>query len=297
MATFGAVINGRAGGLNEKEAEERLVKLKQLLTPHLPAEALRVEQGSAIEAAARSLVEQGTEIILAGGGDGTVSSVAGVVAASGVGLAILPLGTRNHFARDLGLPLDFEEAVKVAFRQRWRRVDLGEVNGRPFLNNVSVGMYPRIIEQRQQRMRNRGWGKGFSHLAAALAVLARFPKMRLTLECDGQQVRRLTPIFFVGNNEYSGGVFEDSKREALDRGRLWFCTARTRGYGGLLRLAWRAVAGGYDDAAELETFAAAKGAAWFKGRGRRVAIDGENCLLEEPLRFRSRPGRLRVIGP
>src|SRR5207342_1025227 len=102
--------------------------------------------GGRIEEAAAAAMEMAAlgsiDAVIVGGGDGTVRAVAGAVAGSNVPLGILPLGTLNHFARDIGLPIDLEQAVAVIVAGHHRRVDLAEVNGRVFINNSSVGIYP-----------------------------------------------------------------------------------------------------------------------------------------------------------
>ena len=114
-------------------------------------------------------------MIVAAGGDGTVSAVAANVAGTGIPLGVLPLGTLNHFARDLGLPFDVEEAVRVLKSGRAIAVDTGEVNGHTFMNNSSIGLYPRLVRYRNQQQHRLGRGKWSALLRATLTVLHRHP--------------------------------------------------------------------------------------------------------------------------
>ena len=144
-------------------------ELRRLLADAgLDAELTLADGGDAIIAAARRAVEGGAQLVAAGGGDGTINAVASVVAGSGVRFGVLPLGTLNHFAKDLGIPLTLPEAVRNLATGRPVAVDVGEVNGRIFLNNSSLGLYPDIVHDREKQQRRLGRGKW---LAACLTGL------------------------------------------------------------------------------------------------------------------------------
>ncbi|MGH7498340.1 MAG: diacylglycerol/lipid kinase family protein, partial [Gemmatimonadales bacterium] len=149
----------------------------------------------------RRAAESGVAAVVAGGGDGTVNAVATALARGQVPLGVLPLGTLNHFAKDMGLPLELEEAVGIIAKGNVRVVDVGEVNGRIFLNNSSIGVYPGIVELRDH-YREKGVGKLIAAVWASLVVLRRRRFLGVRIESpEGVLVRR-TPLVFVGNNEY-----------------------------------------------------------------------------------------------
>ena len=109
------------------------------------------------------------ELVVAGGGDGTLSAVAAALVGTDTALGVLPMGTLNHFAKDLGIPLKLEKAVQTLFTGKIARVDVGEVNGRIFLNNSSIGFYPRIVQARKREQR-RGRSKWVAFAQAAATV-------------------------------------------------------------------------------------------------------------------------------
>src|SRR6185503_11351427 len=127
---------------------------------------------------AADAVCRGSDVVVAGGGDGTVSTAAGALAGTGVPLGVLPLGTLNHFAKDLGIPLDLGDAARVIVAGWTQTVDVGEVNGRLFVNNASVGMYARLIAERAA-MQRIGRGKWVAHGLATLRVFRRYQRLRV----------------------------------------------------------------------------------------------------------------------
>src|SRR5205814_7706026 len=134
---------------------------------------------------------------------------------SAIPLAVLPMGTLNHFARDLGVPADLAAAVRVALNGTRRAVDVGEVNGRVFVNNASIGLYPAMVHRRNKQQRRLGRSKWHAMLWAVHAVLRTHPFLDLTLTLDGVEHRRRTPFVFVGNNAYQMEGFMIGLRERL----------------------------------------------------------------------------------
>ncbi len=125
------------------------------------------------------------DVIVAAGGDGTVSSVAAAVAAAGKTLGVIPAGTLNHFARDAGIPTELDDAVALIKDAHTRGVDIGLVNGRVFLNNVSLGNYPRMVHERE-RLES---GRRPRAIATALAVARtwwRLGKLTAHVKIDGR---------------------------------------------------------------------------------------------------------------
>ena len=251
-----------------------------------------------LRAAAQALVRERPPCIVAAGGDGTISAVAAGLAGSEVPLAVLPTGTLNHFARDLGLPADLADCVRVAVAGKTRMIDVGEVNGRIFINNASIGLYPAIVRRREKQQRQLGRGKWHAMLWAIHTVLRSHPFLDLTLELDGVPQRRRTPFVFVGNNEYLMEGFTMGLRERLDGGVLSVYMSHRRGRIGLLLLALRALFGRLQQAKDFE----AANLSELRIESRRhtrllVATDGEVSAFDMPLEFRIRPRALKVIVP
>jgi diacylglycerol kinase family enzyme len=255
---------------------------------------VRVVPGRDCEDAAAAAVREGAGAVVAAGGDGTVSAVASALAGTGTPMGILPLGTLNHFARDLGIPGELAAAARVLAEGELRRVDVGEVNGRRFVNNSSVGLYPRVV-RRRRRLR-AFLGKWLALALGALAVLWRFPRIRLRLRAAGVDAPVVTPFLFVANNRYAPDLRAGGRREALDRGALHVYVARTERRRAFLRVAvrWLAGLGQDEDVAEL---AAREVSVESRRRHLDVAADGEVVRLRPPLRYVIHPGALAVLAP
>src|SRR2546421_5551542 len=202
---------------------------------------------------AKRLVHERRPLIVAGGGDGTMTALATLLAGSETALGILPLGTLNHFARDIGIPLDIEAAVHTVVNGKRKAVDLGEVNGRVFVNNSSIGLYPAIVHLRDKQQRRLGRNKWHAMLWGMHTVLRSHPFLEFTLELDGKPYRRRTPFVFIGNNVYQMEGFTIGLRERVDAGVLSVYITHRQGRRRLLLLALRALVGLLHQARDFET--------------------------------------------
>lgn len=252
-------------------------------------------QGEEIVPTAKAALGEPWDAIVAGGGDGTISAVAGVLAGAERPLGVLPLGTLNHFARDLGLPQDWREVVPVIAAGHVRRIDVAEVNGRVFINNSSVGLYADMVSERDRQRRRRGWRKGTAMLLAALRILRRFSRRRLLVRAEGRRQRVKTPLVFIGNNAYETSLPRPGTRCALDRGELCLCVTRHSSRWALFRLALRAAFNRLREERDFEMRAVREVEIHSRSPVLRVSLDGEVVTMRAPLRYRSRPGALRVI--
>ena len=200
MSSLPLLVNPRSGGGFSDDDAKRLVELfrKAGAEPRLHLARSHDE----MLGIARRLVEERAPLIIAGGGDGTVNALASVLAGTDTALGVLPLGALNHFARDLGIPVALDAAVEASVKGKRRSVDVGEVNGRVFVNNSSLGLYPEIVRRREKQQRRLGRSKWHAMLWATHMVLRGHPFLELALELDGVAQRRRTPFVFVGNNVY-----------------------------------------------------------------------------------------------
>jgi diacylglycerol kinase family enzyme len=214
---------------------------------------------------------------------------------SGAALGVLPLGTLNHFAKDLAIPLERDEAVALIARGQAQQVDVGEVNGRIFINNSSLGLYPDIVRDREHRQRRLGRGKWTALLEASLAALRRYPVLRVQVDLADARHPLRTPFLFIGNNEYTMEGFEIGERRSLREGTLALYTAQHTGRFGLLRLALRAMVKRLRQARDFRMATAPEFVVHSRHAHLRVATDGEVTAMATPLRYRVRPGALRVI--
>lgn len=256
--------------------------------------------GDELAAALQAAIAAGADTIVAGGGDGTVNTVANAIIDRDITLGVLPLGTRNHFARDLSIPLALAAAAKVVIDGHTQRVDVGEVNGTVFLNNSSVGIYPRIVQLRD-RYRVRGVAKWFVAMWATMRVTRNARAKRLDLTVDGRRVRETTPLVFVGNNPYRMSGFDAASRESLTQGTLALYVVGVAQQHHLLRLVWRILVGTATASGELTETLAQSATIDRPGDSAGVpvpvAVDGEVGTLDLPLRYTIRPASLSVCVP
>jgi diacylglycerol kinase family enzyme len=246
-------------------------------------------------AEARSAASSPAEVVVIGGGDGTLSSVAEVLVGGPKPLGILPLGTRNHFARDLGIPMELPAAVRVVAEGDLRLVDVGEVNGRLFLNNCSLGVYPDLVRDRETQEAEQCRRRWTATLSAGWRSLRRFRVSTVTLRVDGRVWRVTTPLVFVGNNRYETRLLALGRREVLDEGLLWVYVARNVSRFGIARLAARMVLGRLEQAEDFEALATTELEVRTYRRHLRLAVDGEVIPMVSPLRCRVRPRALPVL--
>jgi diacylglycerol kinase family enzyme len=250
-----------------------------------------------IELAQRAASGMDSDVVVVGGGDGTLSSAASVLAGGPKALGVLPLGTWNHFAKDLGIPLDLTEAARNVLTGRVALVDVGEVNGKIFLNNSSLGLYPRIVRHREEQRQRLGWGKFPALVWATAHSLHRHRPLEVVLTLDGHEIRRRTPYVFVGNNAYDMEGFDIGTRHHLDRSELSVYLAHSAKPLDLVLLGLRALIGRARKSPMFESLTTR--ALRIETRRERVTVatDGELTTFETPLLFRVRPKALRVIVP
>jgi diacylglycerol kinase family enzyme len=249
-----------------------------------------------LEAAVRESLATGSKGIIAAGGDGTLNAVAGALRNSGVPMAILPIGTLNHLARNLGVPLDADQAIDALDRGRIQKIDLGEVNGSVFLNNSILGLYPEYEFAKEGSLR-RGRQKWLAMASALINVFRRYPQMTVRLVTGGREIMRRTPYVLVANNEHRMEGYELGERDRLDEGVLWVYVMRRRTRWELLKIAVSLLFGRFRRRETFETFIVdrVRIETWEKRPG--VALDGDVRRLTAPLAYRSLPGALHVVAP
>jgi diacylglycerol kinase family enzyme len=232
---------------------------------------------------------------IAAGGDGTIHTIAQGIAGSERLLGVLPVGTLNHFARDLGLPLELDRAIAIAATGSVRRIDAAEVNGEIFVNNSSLGVYPAALMDRE-RMKKSRWNKWGAMVLASAKAFVRFRCLEVEYEVQGEARHCKTPLLFVGNNAYALEGGKVGQRERLDAGLLFVLLVVNATRFGMLRLFAAALVGRARHFGDLEEFSAASFTVKASGKRLRVAFDGELRRMPGPLCYKSLPGALRVIG-
>lgn len=290
------VVNGSSGALLGRAgmAEELAAKL---------AEA-GFEVGSILDGDASDVAERlkhaaalPVDVIVTAGGDGTIATAAQLLMGTDKALAPLPFGTMNLLAKDLGLPLDVDAAIREMAAGEIREIDVGEVNGRVFLCNSMLGLPARLAERREknrEHMGALGWWRLF---AAGLKGLYRYPPMRIGLDLGRGPAAFRAKAIVIANNGYDEGFGQVLTRSRLDRGQLVVYATRRLSVWPLVRLSVRMALGSWRTDADLETYPVTRLAVTSRRRKLRVMNDGETMLLTPPLRYRSRPKALKVLAP
>jgi diacylglycerol kinase family enzyme len=236
-----------------------------------------------------------SEVVVAGGGDGTVNAVATALAGTDTALGVLPAGTLNHFARDAKLPSEIDQAAATVVAGRTVTVDVAEVNGRVFVNNSSIGVYPNAVAIREQ-LRREGRRKWIAMGIAIWRVLRTYRGVTVDLEVNGKKFSARTPFVFVGNNEYVIEGRQIGAREHLTSGQIFVYLAPAIATRRLPLLLLRALFGHARETHAFETIPTSE--LKIDSMHRRpiaVSLDGETTTLKMPLHYRSRPAALKVI--
>ena len=288
------LINPKGGTAQGQNAVENL---QQLLAARLPQACVEVvPHGSQLTERAREACRAGAEVVAAAGGDGTLSAVSQALVGSDVRLGVLPFGTRNHFARDVGVPLDLEQAVDLLGSGTARPIDVGAVNDAYFINNASIGLYPELVDLRDSGT----WppSKLQRTFVAAFKLVFKAKPVPIQLQSSQLRMKEYVWMVFVGNNSYNLGMYDTGRRTVLDAGQVEMVVVPARSRWTLARLVLNAVEGQvrprYVQRIESERadiqLPVEVGAC-------EVALDGEVLQFEGSLTIRSVPKSLWVIAP
>lgn len=281
-----AFVNPLAGNAESARAALRTVG----------AYEIREVEPDALADHVKAAVTDGAKRILVAGGDGSIGSAAGVLARTGVELAILPCGTLNHLAKDIGLPLDLVEAAKVGAAGSAKAMDAATVNDRIFLNTSSVGAYVSFVRSRE-RLEHR-LGYGISSLVAGVRLLFHMPTFRISLHVEGRAREYVTPLVFIGVRERELKLPSLGSRMNGGQTGLHVMVVRERSGGRALALGLAAAARGVEAVAKtpaLDAFLVDE--CTVLPRVPRIALDGEIVPAQSPLRYKHLPGCLRVVSP
>jgi diacylglycerol kinase family enzyme len=289
------ILNPAAGSENEGDLPGRLREI--FAQYEIGCQIFQVASGDDIVRSALQAVRGRQDAVVAGGGDGTVNAVASALVGTECALGVLPIGTLNHFAKDMHIPLDMAGAAGTIAAGKILPVDVAEVNGRIFINNSGLGLYPSVVRGRDQQQR-LGRSKKMAFFWALLSALRRYPLLQVHLTTgDGQEMTRLTPVVFIGNNKYEMKGFEIGSRHSLQGGQLAIYVARHHGRWGLIRMAIEAVLGRLHRGVDFDFVSAQQIKIETRKKKLNVSSDGEVSTFIPPLIYRIRPLALRVIVP
>jgi diacylglycerol kinase family enzyme len=285
------VIVNRGGGSARAEGEKLAGDIERAFAATGRQIVLELVDGEGIASAVTRHCDAPRVVV--GGGDGTLSGAAGLLAKSGIELAILPLGTRNHLARQLGVPLDLAEAAKLAATGCSARIDVATAGDRDFVNNASLGAYVHLVRLREASQ----LPKWLASITAGWRVLRQLRPSRFELELDGEVRTVATVMLFIGNNLYEVSEGKPAERASLDDGLLSVFALAPITRGGLVRAALRVAFGRPDMARDFALQTTARGIV-LRGEGSvAIALDGERLHLPLPLTFAIRHRALKVVAP
>lgn len=289
------LLNRNSGGVERGEKDSKAIA--QALARAGRTARVELMTGASLSTRAGEAVKSNAPLLIVAGGDGSVGAAAGALAGSDTALGILPMGTLNHFARDLGLPTDLAGAAELIAGGATMRLDLAEMNGRTFINNSAIGLYPLMVIDRDEQRRRLRRSRKLAMLVASARTLARFGRQRLTLTVNREQARIRTPLLFVGNNDYRLNLPAVGRRVSLTDGRLCVLVLRKKTRRGFVAAILRALLGRIrdDDMVRIENVER------LRVDSRRpslaVSLDGEVTRTTPPLNYRIRQGALKVIAP
>lgn len=293
-STIQIIANGGAREMADAESREAFAKQLESILPGATLDF--IGESHNVASLVKTALARGATVIAAAGGDGTVNAVAAHVMGTSAALGVLPLGTLNHFAKDAGIPVEIEDALRVLSDGVVAAVDVGTVADRIFLNNSGLGLYPEMVQNREQRQK-RGMSKWPAMFIESAKAFRRYRLMQLQVNVDGATVQRRTPAVFIGNNDYS---LEDTfapKRTSLTEGALCLYIPRATTRMGLVWFSMRALFGNPTPGTDFDKFMATEFTINSRRRKGRVSIDGEVTVLKLPLEYAIKPGALRLMVP
>jgi diacylglycerol kinase family enzyme len=260
----------------------------EIIRPRTPAQVIQ---------AARRAARSSHDVVIAGGGDGTINAVASALVGTGKRMGVLPLGTFNYFAREMGLPTDLEPAFRTCFEGETRSVTVGEVNGVMFLNNASIGLYPVILAVREQTYRRWGRTRLVAYWAVLAALFRTHLNMRLEITVNGERRSVHTPLLFVARNATQLDEFSVPGVRCVGEDGFSVYALRSLDKMGLLRLAWHAVAGKLKPHYDFDMVCTTEMRVESHRMLRTLAFDGERIKMLAPLQFRVRQNALSILVP
>ena len=290
---IGVIINPRAGYV----AEHGVDRVRSMVVATVPdAQAMVLQPHDHPSTGCRQFLSSGATCIVAVGGDGTVGSVAASLVDTGVPLGVIPGGTLNHFARDVGVGRDVPQAVRTLAERHAVPVDVATVNDRIFLNNSSIGLYPEMVHLREAE--EQQLGKLRAMIRAVLLALRRTKWTTVHVSSGRGTGTARTRLLFVGNNQYELRLLNLGRRVSLQEGVLscFVLDAPTR-----LQLVHTVLRSLRSKQAEHVFFRSLRATEMTVVPNQRlevdVSADGEIFAMRTPLVYRIRPGALRVVVP
>ncbi len=259
-------------------------------------EVVRVTRNLDCASLIRERMREGTRLFVAAGGDGTINAVIQPLVHTDAILGVIPVGTYNHFAKDLGIPLSWREALEVVVSGATRPIDTARINERFFVNNISMGLYPELVARREEK--GRDYPRWKARLYAAFGTLQKFPHVAVTLDSEHHQEVIRTPVLMISNNSYDlSRLGIEAPRLALEEGRLSVYWLHHMPRLALTRFVARYLAGRVREAPGFRSFRTSRIKVDSSKQHLRIGIDGEVVTMATPLVITIAPQSLSVRVP
>lgn len=290
-----AIVNPGSGS---KDAPEIEALLRAALEPRVAAlDIRRCAEGGRLPGLARAAVREGAGLVLASGGDGTQAAVAGALAGSEVVMAVIPGGTFNYFARNIGAGETAEAAIDTILTGHPQRIDIGVIDERVFLNNVSFGIYPEILETREGVYSRWGRSRVAAYWSVLLALRNLRHPLRLTAHVAGEERHFETALAFVARNARQLEIFGLEGAEAVRAGNLAVLVAHATDAAGIMKGAFRMALGMSAEGSDFDLIETPELTVETRPARQYVACDGERVRMTGPFHLAVRHGALRVMVP
>ncbi len=294
------VMNAGSGKHDGTEIQETIEALCE--EAGRPCQLITVDHGSQLQNAAEQAVRLAREhagVVVAVGGDGTLHAVCQAVVGQGVAFGVLPQGTFNYFGRAHGISQDTEQAVRDLLDARLEQVSLGRVNGRYFLVNASLGLYPRLLEDREAFKQRYGRSRLVALWSALVTLTRAHRQLQVQLDFAGQQQQMRTPTLVVCNNPLQLEQIGVDPQLPADVDHLVALAARPVGTLALYGLLLRGLLSRLGEADQLVSIGFESMSVRLGQRPRlvKVAMDGEIFRMRTPLEFSVAPGALPLLVP
>lgn len=285
-----AIIYNPSSGSSATSAKE----LRQLFGP-AGKDLILFDISQGLTKIGREINNQNIELVVAAGGDGTVNAVAQLATSASLPMGVLPAGTLNHFAKDLGLPMKLQEAAKVILAGNFKKIDYCTVNNQVFVNNSSIGLYPAVVHERENL--EPKMNKWPAALIAFIKVGIRVSSTHLTFRFDGQQKQFKTPLVFIGNNSYQPDKIGFTNRATLADGNLFIYIVRANKLSALIRQTILIFWGKRFKDKDFVVLTKKDLIISSRQQQLKVAVDGEVLTLQSPLTYKQYRCALTVVVP
>lgn len=293
MKNIAVVVNKKAGSVDSTVVRDTII---DAFRPWNCTVTVFDVPGSSLATTAKE-ASSTFDIVVAAGGDGTMNAVASALVDSEATMGVLPMGTLNHFAKDLSIPQDISAAAYTIVHGEPKMVDVAYVNNKMFLNNSSIGIYPSMVRNRDEQQRTIGLSKWPAMFLAAVKAFREYRMFAVKLITPNQSLVVRTPFVFVGNNVYNTQLNSLGTRDGLTDGTLSVYTLKNPTRWRLLTTIFDVMRGTLEQAEDFELHTVEELLLTMKRPSTHASFDGEVERFTTPLHYRIAPSSLRVMLP